>query len=163
MTKPVQVSSNGRSIQVMNEKVTVLLSGKETDGKYAIVESITQPKDGVPMLHTHPNQETFHILEGTYEIYGRDEAGNKVATPATAGSVVHIPGGAPHGFLNVGDTPGKVLITVEPAGMELFFEELGVPIEDPANPPTLDGPPDMEAVLTVCAKHNVHFVEAPSA
>ena len=163
MTKPMRVENIGRSFRVLNEGVTILISGEETGGKYAIVESITQPKDGVPLLHTHPHQETFQVLEGNYEFYGRDQNGNKVATPAPKGSIVHIPGGAPHGFFNVGDTPGKVLITVEPAGMELFFQELGTPIEDPVNLPALDSPPDMEAVLAVSAKHNVHFVEAPPA
>jgi quercetin dioxygenase-like cupin family protein len=161
MSTPIVLSGKGDSLQVMNEVVTVLVSGEETDGKYAVLESITQPNDGVPLLHTHPHQETFHVVEGSYEIFGRDEAGNKVATPAPAGTIVHVPSGAPHGFLNVGDTPGKLLLTVEPASMEDFFRDLGTPIGDPADLPKRNGPPDMEAVLKTCAKHGVHFVEAP--
>lgn len=161
---PIVVADNGKALLVLSELMTVRLSGNETADKYAMVESITQPGDGVPLLHTHPQQETFHVLEGSYEIYGRDEAGNKYATPAPAGSVVHVPGGVPHGFLNVGDTPGKVLLTFEPAGnMEVFFKEIGIPVENKANPPMIDGPPDMEALLKVCAKYNIHFVEAPPA
>jgi quercetin dioxygenase-like cupin family protein len=163
-SKSITVADNGRSLLVMNELMTVLLASKETGGKYAVVESITQPGDGVPLLHTHPQQETFRILEGTYEIYGRDEAGNKYATAAPAGSTVHVPGGTPHGFQNVGDTPGKVLLTFEPAGnMEIFFEEIGIPVEDKANPPTLDGPPDMEALLQASARHDIYFLESPPA
>ena len=163
-SKSVIVPENKRALLVLNEIMTVLLTGKETDGKYAIVESITQPGDGVPLLHTHPQQETFRVLEGSYEIYGRDEEGNKYATPAPAGSIVHVPSGAPHGFLNVGDTPGKVLLTFEPAGnMEVFFEEIGIPIEDKANPPAQDGPPDMEALLQASARHDMYFLESPSA
>jgi quercetin dioxygenase-like cupin family protein len=162
-SKPIVANGNGKLL-VLSELVTILLDGTETGGKYTMVESITQPKEGVPLLHTHPQQETFHILEGNYEIYGRDEKGNKYATPAPAGSIVHIPGGAPHGFLNVGDTPGKLLMTIEPAGnMEAFFKEIGIPVEDPTNPPVVDGPPDMEALLKVCAKYDIHFVESPPA
>ncbi|MCB0196429.1 MAG: hypothetical protein KDJ65_31035, partial [Anaerolineae bacterium] len=89
---------------------------------------------------------------------------HKFATPAPAGSMVHVPGGIPHGFRNIGDTVGKVMMTFEPAGnMELFFEEIGIPVADKAHPPTPDGPPDMEALLKVCAKYNIYFMEAPPA
>ncbi|MEJ2598612.1 MAG: cupin domain-containing protein [Anaerolineales bacterium] len=163
-SKPMVVSDNGRALLVLNELMTVLLSGKETNGKYAVVESITPPGGGVPLLHTHPQQETFRVLEGSYEIYGQDGDGNKYATAAPAGSMVHVPGGVPHGFRNVGNTPGKLLLTFEPAGnMEVFFEDIGIPVEDKANPPTPDGPPDMEAVLKVFARYNIHLLEAPAA
>lgn len=162
-SKPI-AADNGKTLLVLHELVSILLTGRETDDKYAVVESITPPGDGVPLLHTHPPQETFYILAGNYEIYGRDEEGNKYATPAPVGSVVHVPGGVPHGFQNVGDTPGKLLLTYEPAGnMEVFFKEIGIPVEDKANPPTLDGPPDMEALLKVCAKYDIHFLETPPA
>ena len=163
-SKPIVVADSGKALLILNELMTVLVSGQETEDKYAMVESVTQPGDGVPLLHTHPQQETFHILEGNYEIYGRDTTGNKYATPAPAGSVIHVPSGAPHGYLNVGDTPGEVLLIFEPAGnMEVFFEEVGIPVEDQTNPPVLDDPPDMEALLQVCARYNIHFVEAPPA
>lgn len=158
------VVDNRKSLLVLGELMTVLLSGKETGGKYAVVESITQPGGGVPLLHTHPQQETFFVLEGSYEIFGRDEEGNKYATPMPVGSVVHIPGGVPHGFQNVGDTPGKLLLTFEPAGnMEVFFEDIGIQVDDKANPPALDDPPDMEAVLKAFARYNIHILEAPPA
>ena len=161
---PIVVSGNGNTLLVLSELMTVLLSGKETDGKYAMVESITRPGDGVKFLHTHPQQETFQVLEGSYEIYGRDEDGSKYATPAPAGSMVHVPGGAPHGFKNVGDTAGKLLLTFEPAGnMEIFFEEIGLPVEDKANPPIQDGPPDMEKIMQASARHGIRFVESPPA
>ena len=163
-SQPIAVSDNGRTVLVLNELITILLTGDETGGEYAVVESITQPGDGVPLLHTHPQQETFLILEGTYEIYGQDEDGNKFATPASAGTIVHVPGGAPHGFMNVGDAPGRLLLTIEPAGnMEVLFEEIGIPVEDKANPPTPENPPDMDVLFQAFAQHNVHFVEGPEA
>ena len=163
MSKQIVIIEIGEVLQVLNERMTVLLSGAETEGKYTVVESVTQPNDGVPLLHTHPSQETIHVLEGKYEVYGRDEEGNKYAIPASAGSIVQIPGGTPHGFLNVGDAQGKILLTFEPAGMDDFFRDLGTPIDDSANPPNPDGPPDMEALLKTCAKYDIHFVEAPPA
>ena len=161
MSKPIVSSNTGDSLDVLNTIVTVLVSGEQTDGKYAVIEMITPPNEGVPLLHTHPHQETFQVVEGTFEIFGRDEDGNKIAMSAPTGSVAHVPGNAPHGFLNVGDSPGKMVMTVEPASMEDFFLEFGTPIVDPENMPAPSGPPDMEALLATCAKHNIHFVEAP--
>jgi quercetin dioxygenase-like cupin family protein len=162
--KPIVVSGNGSSLFVLGELMNVLLTGKETNGKYSVVESITQPGGGVPMLHTHPQQETFRVLEGNYEIYGQDEEGNKYATSAPTGSIVHVPGSVPHGFKNVGDGPGKLLLTFEPAGnMEVFFEEIGVPVKDQADIPDLDDQPDMEAVLKAFAKFSIHILETPPA
>jgi quercetin dioxygenase-like cupin family protein len=158
------VANDDHTLRVVNELMTLLLGGEETGGKYALVETFTPPGEGMPLLHTHPQQETFQILEGTYEFYGQDEDGNKCARPAPAGSVVHVPGGAPHGFQNIGDTPGKMLLILEPAGnMEIFFKEIGIPVADKANPPAPNGPPDMEALLKVGAKYNIHFLEAPPA
>jgi quercetin dioxygenase-like cupin family protein len=162
--QPIAVANDSRSLLVISELMTILLTGEETDGKYALVESITPPGEGVPFLHTHPQQETFYVLEGNYEIYGRDEEGNKFAVQAQAGSTVHVPGGAPHGFRNVGDTAGKVLLTLEPAGnMEVFFEEVGIPVEDKANPPAPSDPPDMEVLMKAFAKHNIYVLETPAA
>ena len=44
------------------------------------------------------------------------------ATPA--GSFVFIPRGVAHCFQNVGEEPGRMLVTFTPAGMEGFFERL---------------------------------------
>ena len=158
------IANDQKVFLVLGELMTVLLGTKETNGKYAMVESITQPGGGVPLLHTHPQQETFFVLEGRYEIFGRDEEGNKCGTLAGPGSVIHVPGGVPHGFQNVGKTPGKVMLTFEPAGnMEVFFEEIGIAVEDKTNPPSPSGPPELEALLDSFARHNIYMLETPPA
>lgn len=149
-----------KTVMVLGEPVTTILSGEDTDGQYALVESITPPGGGVPFLHTHPVQETFWVIEGEYEIYGRDAAGNKYATPARAGQAVHVPINSPHGFRNIGQTPGKLLFIFEPAGMmEVFFEEIGLPVA--AKTPA--GPPDQEKLMQALQKYNIVFQEAPPA
>jgi len=162
-TKSAHVAAR-KSLLVVGDLMTILLTRAETDDQYILVEIVSPPGGGMPMLHTHPAQERFHMLEGSFEIYGQDAEGNKVTVPATAGSTLHAPSNAPHAFTNVGDRPGKIIMTLDAVGkMDDFFTEIGIPVEDPANPPAPDGPPDMEALLAVCARYNIHFLEAPPA
>jgi mannose-6-phosphate isomerase-like protein (cupin superfamily) len=159
-SKSIIAPKNKKTVVVLGEPVTTILSGEDTGGQYAIVESVTPPGGGVPLLHTHPVQETFWVIEGEYEIYGRDAAGNKYATPARVGEAVHVPNGSPHGFRNVGQTPGKLLFIFEPAGvMEDFFEEVGLPVADK----TPEGPPDQEKLMQALQRYNIVFLETPPA
>lgn len=149
---------NKKTVMVLGEPVTLILSGEDTDSQYALVESITPPGGGVPLLHTHPVQETFWVIEGEYEIYGRDTAGHKYATPARMGDAVHVPNNSPHGYRNVGQMPGKILFIFEPAGnMEVFFEEIGLPITDNV----VAAPLDHARLMQALQKYNIVFLETP--
>jgi len=162
-TKSAQVVTKN-PLLVVGDLMTILLTRAETDNQYILVEIVSPPGGGVPLLHVHPAQETFYIVDGNFEFYKQDASGNKVAIPATAGSTIHVPSNASHGFTNVGNSPGKIIMTLDAVGkMDDFFTEIGIPVEDPANPPVPDGPPDMEALLEVCARYDIHFLETPPA
>ena len=157
--QPLVASRGPKTLMVLGEAIAFHVTGEATHGRYAVLESVTQAGGGVPLLHTHPEQETFYVLEGTYEVYGSGPEGRQVI-PAPAGTAVHIPPGAPHGFRNVGETPARLLMVLEPAGnMDRFFEEVGLPVEDPAGRPAPAGPPDMEALGPVMEKYGLRFVE----
>lgn len=161
-SKPIVLGKNGKLLLIVGGLIKVLVGGSETNDRYALVEATIQPGNGMPLLHIHPQQETFHVTEGRFEMYGLDEHGSKYVVPAPPGSTIHIPVSVPHAFLNVGDTPGKVLFIYEPAGnMERFFQETGIPVADKANPPVLNSPLDMEAYLKVCARYSIYFLESP--
>jgi len=150
-------ADEGRTVLVGADLITFKITDHQTGGRYAILDVITPPLSGPPDLHTHPPQETLYILEGEYEIYGLRMDG-LYTIKATAGSVVHIPGGVPHNYKNVSDTPGRALLVFSPAGMEQFFAELGLPVPDKANPPVLAGPPDMDRFIAICHKYQVEVV-----
>lgn len=150
-------AAEGRTVLVGADLVTFKMIDHQTGGKYAIFEVITPPLSGPSSLHTRPPQETFYILEGEYEIYGL-RADGPYTIKATAGSVVHIPGGVPHNYKNVGHTPGRALLVFSPADIEQFFAELGIPVTDKANPLVLEGPLDMDRFMAICHKYQVEFV-----
>lgn len=146
---------------LLGETITTLLSGASTGGHLAVMEVRTPPGGGVPFLHTHPGDETFVVIEGSYEIYEQVD-GEKRPIDAPTGRAVHIPSGAPHGYANVGETPGRMLMLLHAGSrMEDFFRAIGTPIDDPSRPPAGEGPPDMERLAAVMAAHEMRFVEQP--
>ena len=44
---------------------------------------------------------------------------------AGPGTLVHAPRGKAHIFQNIGQTPGRLLVTVQPAGLDVFLADLG--------------------------------------
>jgi quercetin dioxygenase-like cupin family protein len=112
-------SRTGATLQIYGSQVEVKLSGADTAGAYAIVESITEPQT-VPPLHRHNREdESFYVLEGEFlfEVDGR-------RIQAGPGSAVFAPRGTVHTFLNVGSAPGRMLGVVQPAGLDSFFVDM---------------------------------------
>jgi quercetin dioxygenase-like cupin family protein len=113
-------AGKGRVLSVLGERVTLKLTGEDSDGSCAAVEISTPPQVGPP-LHVHEREdEAFYVLEGMYEI----RVGGRVI-PAPPGTFAFLPRGIPHRYTNVGYRTGRLFVTITPAGFERFFEELG--------------------------------------
>jgi quercetin dioxygenase-like cupin family protein len=153
-------AGKGKTLLVLDELVEIKLTGADTDGKFEMVQQVTQAGSGVPFLHAHPFQETFYVLDGEFEFYGQQD-GEKYAVQGGKGFTIQIPFNAPHGFKNVGSTPGTMLAVFEPAGVMVnFFNDLGVEVDDPANPPA-PTPPDMAKVGGLFQKYGFKLLENP--
>jgi hypothetical protein len=101
------------------------------------------------------------VLEGVFEVYGQDESGEKYAIHAEVGDSVHVPSNVPHGFKNVGDQPGRMILTYQPAEpMLTFFEEIGIPMTDRHTLPDLGDGLDMDNIMQVLQKY-LGLVEMP--
>ncbi|KAA5536393.1 cupin domain-containing protein [Taibaiella lutea] len=122
MANDIKTTDNeqGRKLNVAGGAYRIIISGKETDGNYAIIE-MTVPIGAGPVPHSHPDfEEIFYVLEG--EVNFKSESGNFLAQK---GATVSIPkGGAIHNFKNISDQPAKLLCTVMPAGLDDFFIEV---------------------------------------
>lgn len=147
---------SGAVFQALNEVIEVKLGGEVTAGAYSVLQVAVAPQGGANVLHTHPPQETFYVLDGTFAFLGVDEGGAPSTFTATAGAVVHIAAGAPHGYQNIGDTVGHLLLIFQPAGiMEQFLAQIGTPVADPLAPPPAPEPPDIARLLPVMEKYGV--------
>lgn len=147
---------------VIGDVITVKLTPEDTKGAYFIVEVTSQPGGGPSFLHTHEPQETFYVLEGSFEVYGQDEKGEKYAIRAEGGDIVHVPGKVPHGFKNVGNSVGRMLLTYEPAEpMYNFFREIGVPMKDRHTLPDPSQHRDQDTIMAILKKY-MTVIEMPS-
>ncbi len=120
-------------VAVVGDVYTVLVSGKQSGGRYALIDMYVPPGGGPPP-HRHDFEEMFHVLEGTVEVMFRG-----VKSTARTGETVSIPANAPHAFKNMSSAPARLLCTVSPAGEEEFFLEIGDRVPTRTGPvPTLD-------------------------
>jgi quercetin dioxygenase-like cupin family protein len=66
------------------------------------------PGQGVPMHIHHTDEESIYLLEGTLLFQLGDDV-----FEVRAGDMVDMPRGEPHGFKTIGETPTKVLFTLD--------------------------------------------------
>jgi O-acetylhomoserine/O-acetylserine sulfhydrylase-like pyridoxal-dependent enzyme len=59
---------------------------------------------------------------------------------AKPGAFLHLKKGIPHTYKNIGNSTGRLLFTIIPAGFENFFAEVGILIENEEtfSPPSID-------------------------
>jgi len=124
---------NAPHIGLVGDTYTILLSGKDTAGRFCLIDMHIPPGGGPPP-HRHDFEETFILLEGEIEATFRG-----VKSLVKAGETVHIPANAPHRFQNTSDQPTRLLCIGSPAGVEEFFKEVGVAVATRTTaPPPLD-------------------------
>jgi quercetin dioxygenase-like cupin family protein len=116
-------------IGVVGDTYTILLSGKDTGGRYCLIDMHVPPGGGPPP-HRHDFEESFTILAGEIEVTFR---GKK--SVLRAGQSANIPANAPHQFQNKTDQPARLLCICSPAGQEDFFLAVGVPVGSRTTPP----------------------------
>jgi quercetin dioxygenase-like cupin family protein len=131
-----------KNFNVFGEPVDVLTDSQLTGGKScALIQ--TSPPGGGPPPHLHQNEdETFFVLEGSYEFLSNGEW-----KPVPAGETVHSRRGSVHTFRNAGSTIGRMLVFVAPAGLEKYLEEVS----------PLSVPNDMPQILAISARYGISF------
>ncbi len=133
--------------------------GADTDGAYAVLELQLPANSGPPRMHVHSALETFQLIEGEYE-FRTVRDGRPVSFRAKGGDTVHVPGGVPHTFKNVGTTPARCQIILAPAAIEGYFNELSTPAARGVTLAARSGPPDVQHFIAVGHKYGVEFAEA---
>jgi quercetin dioxygenase-like cupin family protein len=116
-------------ISLAGDTYTLLLNGKETDGRFAVVDMHIPPGGGPPP-HRHDFEEMFTILDGEVEFTFR---GAKLV--ARAGETLNVPANAPHSFRNASERAARLLCVCAPAGQEEFFLAVGDLVEGRTSPP----------------------------
>jgi quercetin dioxygenase-like cupin family protein len=142
----------GKTIALVGDVYRFLVTGEETDGKYALFEGIVSPGGGPPP-HVHSREEEgFYVLEGEITfLIGAERV------VATAGMFANMPVGTLHAFKNESDRPARMLVSVAPAGLEKMFFEAGQPVAagaTTASPPTKE---EIEKLLAVAPRYGIEI------
>lgn len=97
--------------------------------------------------------EAFYIQEGELEF----QLGDKTVI-ATPGTFLYSPKGHLHTFKNITNQRARMLVWYMPAGIENFFAEVGVPVDDPDAPSRPATPEAIERILAVAPKYGIEFI-----
>src|SRR3954470_11267647 len=116
-------------IGLAGDTYTILLTGKDTGGRYCLIDMLVPPGGG-PGPHRHDFEESFTVIEGEIETTFRGKTAN-----VRVGETVNIPANAPHHFTNKTTKPARMLCICSPAGAEEFFMAIGQLVESRTTPP----------------------------
>jgi quercetin dioxygenase-like cupin family protein len=110
----------GKRVNILGIPMLIRIHGRDTGGVISAVESHDVPGGGPPPHIHHREDETFQVFEGDYEF--TVDGKRFVAKP---GTTIFAPRGIPHTYRYLGQTPGRLMCVITPAGFEGFFEAIG--------------------------------------
>jgi quercetin dioxygenase-like cupin family protein len=100
----------GETLHVLGDVATTKVAAGETDGGLSVVE-LSMPAGGTVGPHAHPaGDETIYVLDGTFDV----QVGDRHA-PLGPGGCAFVGRGTLHGFTNVGDGTGRLLLISSPS------------------------------------------------
>ena len=140
----------GKSFWLLTDLHTFKVVGEDTNGAFTVAELTAGPELGPPPHLHHHSDESFYILEGTFDF---SLAGQ--AFSAGAGAFVLLPKGVVHTHRAGGGAPARALVMQSPAGVERFIEEAGKPATDPAVRPAPPAMSELERIVAIARKHGI--------
>jgi len=144
-----QVVTGSEPLWFLGTLARIKLEGAQTGGRFALWDGVL-PHGAAPPLHSHPQDETFYVLEGELIAWlVEPELADDPAAPpgwvrtrgrrCAPGAVVFAPAGLAHTFRVESDT-ARMLFLSTPAGIEDYARALGEMARWPWLPPPADGP-----------------------
>jgi quercetin dioxygenase-like cupin family protein len=141
----------GERLWFLGTFVSIRVAGEAVGDRFALMEFLF-PRHASPPLHTHPQDESYFVLEGQLTVQA-GERRFKLGPGATA----VIPMRVAHTFRVDSDT-ARVLVLSTPAGIERFVREGGVPADAPTLPPPdapRPSPDELERIFNAHGQVNV--------
>jgi quercetin dioxygenase-like cupin family protein len=139
------ITMKNEIIRIGQIGIRFLLEAAESNGSVAMFEFTVPAGAKVPLPHSHRHyDETIYGVAGviTFTVDGK-------VVDIGPGESCFIPRGAVHGFNNLKQTDAKALALVTPALIgPAFFQETAAIVNT-------GGPPDIEKLKAVLAKHGL--------
>jgi quercetin dioxygenase-like cupin family protein len=133
---------------------TIRVAGEAVDGRFALIEFLF-PHHASPPRHTHPQDESYIVLDGRLTI----EAGEQQFA-LEAGATAVVPMTVPHTF-RVDSESARVLVLSTPAGLERMIRDGSVPAAAPTLPPADTPRPSSEELAAIFDAHGQVNVGPP--
>jgi quercetin dioxygenase-like cupin family protein len=125
---------------------TIKVPGESVGDRFALIEFLF-PHQASPPLHTHPQDESYIVLDGQLTVQAADQR-----FELEGGSTAVVPMGVPHTF-RVESATARVLVLSTPAGIERFVRDGSVPATSAALPPQGTPRPSAEELERIFAVH----------
>lgn len=136
----------GERLWFLGTLATIRTPGEAVGDRYALIEFLF-PHGASPPLHTHPQDESYVVLDGRLTIQAGDER-----FELEPGGSAAVPMGVPHTF-RVDSETARVLVLSTPAGLERFVREGSVPAGAEGLPPADAPRPSPEELEQLFAAH----------
>ena len=136
----------GERLWFLGTLATITVRGEATNGRLAVIEFLF-PRHASPPLHTHPQDESYVVLDG-----GLTVMAGRQRFELAEGAIGVVPMGVPHTFRVDSDT-ARVLVLSTPAGLEGLVRDGSVPATAPTLPPPDTPRPSAEELDRLFAAH----------
>jgi quercetin dioxygenase-like cupin family protein len=111
-----QAAGEGERRWFLGTLATIMVPGEASGGRLAVIEFLF-PHGASPPLHTHPQDESYVVLEGSLTIKAGDERFD-----LGPGGTAFVPMAVPHTF-RVDSDGARVLVLSTPAGLERMVRD----------------------------------------
>src|SRR3954454_16652983 len=148
MTGEATSSGDGDAEQLwfLGTLATIKLPGEASDGRFSLIEFLF-PEHASPPLHTHPQDESYFVLEGRMTIQAGDRR-----FELEEGAAAAVPMGVPHTF-RVDSATARVLVLSTPARIERMIRDAAVPATAQTLPPPVAPRPSPDELRRIFEAH----------
>ena len=144
----------GEQLWFLGTLARIRIPGEAVEGRFALIEFLL-PRGASPPLHTHPQDESYVVLEGDLTI----QAGDRHFELSSGGAAV-VPMGVAHTF-RVDSDSARVLVLSTPAGLERMVRDGSVAADTPTLPSADAWRPRREELEELFSRHG-QFNVGPS-
>jgi quercetin dioxygenase-like cupin family protein len=147
-------AGDGERLWFLGTLATIRVPGEASGGRFALIEFLF-PHHASPPLHTHPQDESYIVLEGRLTIQAAEQR-----FELEAGAAAVVPMGVAHTF-RVDSETARVLVLSTPAGLERMVRDGAVPASLPTLPPSDAPRPAPEELDRIFAAHGQVILGPP--
>lgn len=146
------LNTNSHEYNFAGTRVRMLMSGKQTNDAFCMMEMFSPPGKGTP-LHAHANEEeTITVLEGVLDVIIEGKT-----VRVRSGETIFVPRNVPHKLANTGDVLSRYVVVCTPGGFDDFVDNCADAQQGPVIP-TPPRPEDIERMREAAPRFGISLL-----